>query len=175
MADWCWELQEIALQIWRVCARRATASHCGRETDLQCCLHLQTQTWTSLAATRHVTLTPVRNPMTPERLPTSYTFHVLIVISKLVVINLHRAQLPVGKSRHDIMIIIRVLGLITWNHWADFTSWSSYKQGRNIKRLPRRKHVSFTKSRGIWVKITWWQFKCRSCCAVQGWWRVINP
>ena len=72
------------------------------------------------------------------------------------------------------MIIMRVSGLITWNHWADFISWSSYKQGTNIKRLPRRKHVSITKNRGIWVKITWWQFKCRSCCAVQGWWRVIN-
>ena len=94
---------------------------------------------------RHVTLTPVRNPMTPERLLTSYTFHVLTVLSKLMFINLNRAQLPVGKGSHDIMIIVYVLGLITWKHWADFNS--SYKQGRNIKRLPRRKRVSITKNR----------------------------
>ena len=83
---------------------RATVSRCGRQTDrqtdLQCCLHLQTQTSQAAA-------------MAPERLPTSYTFHVLTVISKHVVINLHRAPLPVGKGRHYIMIIMYVSGLIT--------------------------------------------------------------
>lgn len=54
--------------------------------------------------------------------------------------------------------------LQTGHHWADFTSLSSYKQCFVYKEPIN----------GIWVKITWWQFKCRSCCAVQGWWHVMN-
>ena len=139
MADWSWESTR----------NSSAAVTCLRKSGNCSTLWLSDRP-AVLSASSNTNITGrlhVRNPMTPERLPTSYTFHVLTVISKHVVINLHRAQLPVGKGRHDIIIIMYVSGLITWNHWTDFASWSSYKQRRNIKRLLRGKRVSITKNR----------------------------